>query len=102
RAGGVPAPPARSVLLTGGPGEPGNGVEERPVAAADVPGEWYSPTQPFPVKPEQLNRGVWTPDDIVTAQDTPPKHAQACRELLASYGGTFFNQGSFTPFFMHN
>jgi quinoprotein glucose dehydrogenase len=41
------------------------------------------------------------PDDVVTAQDTTPEHAAACRALLASYGGTFFNQGSFTPFFMH-
>ena len=27
------------------------GVEERPVPKGEVPGEWYSPTQPFPVKP---------------------------------------------------
>jgi len=27
------------------------GVEERAVPLGDVPGEWYSPTQPFPVKP---------------------------------------------------
>ncbi|WP_126174043.1 PQQ-binding-like beta-propeller repeat protein [Altericroceibacterium xinjiangense] len=82
-------------------GEPVFGVEERPVAAADVPGEWYSPTQPFPVKPEQLSRGVWNRDDVVSASDTTPEHAQACRDLLASYGGTFYNAGSFTPFFLH-
>jgi quinoprotein glucose dehydrogenase len=83
-------------------GKPVFGVEERPVAKGDVPGEWYSPTQPFPVKPAQLNRGVWTKDDVVSAADTTPEHAEACRKLLDSYGGTFFNQGSFTPFFMHN
>jgi len=83
-------------------GEPVHGVEERAVASADVPGEWYSPTQPFPVLPAQLNRGVWTPDDVVTAQDTTVEHAAACRALLDSYGGTFFNQGSFTPFFFHS
>ncbi|MEO6388382.1 MAG: PQQ-binding-like beta-propeller repeat protein, partial [Croceibacterium sp.] len=82
-------------------GEPVFGIEERPVASADVPGEWYSPTQPFPVKPEQLNRGLWTTDDIVTADDTTPEHVAACHALLDSYGGTFFNQGSFTPFFLH-
>ena len=119
----LPAPPVMvdvtkdgkripALALTGKPGfmyildretgEPVHGVEERPVASADVPGEWYSPTQPFPVKPEQLNRGVWTPADVVTGQDTTPEHAEACRALLDSYGGTFFNQGSFTPFFMHN
>jgi quinoprotein glucose dehydrogenase len=26
-------------------------IEERAVKAGDVPGEWYSPTQPFPTKP---------------------------------------------------
>ncbi|HYD25942.1 MAG TPA: PQQ-binding-like beta-propeller repeat protein [Croceibacterium sp.] len=94
--------PGLMYILNRETGEPIHGVEERPVASADVPGEWYSPTQPFPVKPEQLNRGVWTPDDVVTAEDTTPEHAAACRALLDSYGGTFFNQGSFTPFFIHN
>src|SRR5690606_17441024 len=93
--------PGLMYILNRETGEPIHGVEERPVASADVPGEWYSPTQPFPVKPEQLNRGVWTPEDVVTAQDTTPEHAAACRALLDSYGGTFFNQGSFTPFFFH-
>ena len=32
-------------------GKPVFGVEERPVPQGNVPGEWYSPTQPFPVKP---------------------------------------------------
>ena len=32
-------------------GKPIFGVEERPVPKGTVPGEWYSPTQPFPVKP---------------------------------------------------
>lgn len=82
-------------------GEPVFGVEEKPVAAGDVPGEWYSPTQPFPVKPPQLSRGVWTPEDVVTADDTTEEHAAACRALLDSYGGTFFNAGLFTPFFLH-
>ena len=93
--------PGLMYILNRETGEPIHGVEERPVAAADVPGEWYSPTQPFPVKPEQLNRGWWTPDDIVTAEDTTPEHVAACHALLDSYGGTFFNQGSFTPFFLH-
>jgi len=82
-------------------GEPVHGVVERPVAAGDVPGEYYSPTQPFPVKPKQLSRGHWGPDDIVSAEDTSAEHAAACQALLDSYGGTFFNAGSFTPFFLH-
>ena len=82
-------------------GKPVFGVKETPVAHADVPGEWYSPTQPIPVKPQRLVRSDWTPDDIVTAADTNEAHAAACRELLQKYGGTFYNAGPFTPFFLH-
>jgi quinoprotein glucose dehydrogenase len=35
-------------------GKPVFGVEERPVPKGNVPGEWYSPTQPFPLKPPAL------------------------------------------------
>jgi quinoprotein glucose dehydrogenase len=88
-------------ILDRNTGKPVFGVEEKPVAAGDVPGEWYSPTQPIPVKPQALSRKVWTPADIVTAQDTNEEHAAACRKLLADYGGTFFNAGPFTPYFLH-
>jgi len=93
--------PGLMYILNRETGEPIHGVEERPVASADVPGEWYSPTQPIPVKPEPLSRMTWTPEDIVTAEDTSEQHAAACRALLDSYGGTFFNSGPFTPFFLH-
>jgi quinoprotein glucose dehydrogenase len=82
-------------------GKPVFGVKETPVAHADVPGEWYSPTQPIPVKPRRLVRETWTAADIVSAEDTSAEHAAACRELLAKYGGSFFNAGPFTPFFLH-
>ncbi|MFO1409948.1 MAG: PQQ-binding-like beta-propeller repeat protein, partial [Steroidobacteraceae bacterium] len=82
-------------------GQPVFGVEERPVAAADVPGEWYSPTQPIPVKPARLVRSEWTAADTVTPEDTNAAHAAACHALLEQYGGTFFNAGAFTPFFLH-
>src|SRR5438552_12999230 len=62
-------------------GKPIFGVEERPVAKGDVPTEWYPPTQPFPVKPPAVTRVSLTVDDLVTAADTTPEHAQACREL---------------------
>jgi len=88
-------------ILDRNTGKPVFGVEEKPVAKGDVPGEWYSPTQPIPVKPEPLSRKTWTPADIVTAQDTTQAHADACRKLLADYGGSFFNAGPFTPFFLH-
>lgn len=37
-------------------GEPMYGMEERPVPQTTAKGEWTSPTQPFPLKPEPLAR----------------------------------------------
>ncbi len=76
-------------ILNRDTGKPVFGVEERPVAKGDVPGEWYSPTQPFPLKPPPLARNSYKADDIVTADDTSPEHAQACQEVLAKNGGSF-------------
>lgn len=76
------------------------GVEERPVPKGDVPNEWYSPTQPFPVKPPPLSRVSFTRDEIVTAEDTTPEHAAACQEFWERSGG-FYNAGPFTPFMYH-
>jgi quinoprotein glucose dehydrogenase len=44
-------------------GEPLFQIEERPVPHGDLPGEWYSPTQPFPVKPPPLVPQGSSPDD---------------------------------------
>ena len=82
-------------------GKPVFGVEERPVPKGDVPGEWYSPTQPFPVKPGPLSRVSFNKDtDLVTAADTSAEHVQACQEMWDKAGG-FENQGPFTPFRYH-
>jgi glucose dehydrogenase len=81
-------------------GKPIFGVEERPVAKGDVPGEWYSPTQPFPLKPPALAKMDFKPSDVVTAEDTTPEHAKNCQALVARSGG-FYNAGPFTPFLYH-
>jgi quinoprotein glucose dehydrogenase len=81
-------------------GEPIHGVEERPVPKGDVPDEWYSPTQPFPLKPPQLARNSFKKEDLVTAEDTTPEHAKACQELWDKAGG-YYNAGPFTPFLFH-
>jgi quinoprotein glucose dehydrogenase len=82
-------------------GEPIHGVEERAVPKGDVPGEWYSPTQPFPVKPQPLVRMSFNKaEDFVRASDTTPEHVKACEELWDKAGG-FINQGPFTPFGFH-
>jgi glucose dehydrogenase len=80
-------------------GKPVFGVDEMPVAKGDVPGEWYSPTQPIPRKPIALSRKAWSESDIVTPDDTNAQHVAACKALLKDYGG-FFNAGPFTPFFL--
>jgi glucose dehydrogenase len=75
-------------------------VEERPVPKGDVPGEWYAPTQPFPVKPPPLARVSFTQADIVTPEDTTPEHSAACHQFWEMSGG-FYNAGPFTPFLHH-
>jgi len=81
-------------------GKPIFGVEERPVPKGDVPGEWYAPTQPFPVKPPPLTRVEFKKEDMVTAEDTSADHVKACQELWDKSGG-FYNAGPFTPFMFH-
>jgi len=81
-------------------GKPIFGVEERPVPAGDAPGEWYSPTQPFPLKPPALARTSFKKEDIVSAEDTTPEHAKACMDIYEKAGG-FYNAGPFTPFLLH-
>jgi quinoprotein glucose dehydrogenase len=81
-------------------GAPLFGVEERPVPKGNVPGEWYSPTQPFPVKPPALARVDFKKEDLVTAADTTPEHAKNCLALYERAGG-LYNAGPFTPFQFH-
>lgn len=46
-------------------GEPIWPIEERPVPKGDTPGEWYSPTQPFPTKPAPYDGQGLTTDDLI-------------------------------------
>ena len=83
-------------------GKPIFGVEERPVPKGDVPDEWYSPTQPFPVKPARsFGRVDFDKDrDMVRPEDTSAQHAAECQALWDKSGG-FHNAGPFTPFVFH-
>ena len=74
-------------------GKPVYDVEEKPVPKGDVPGEWYSPTQPVPVKPPPITRQGMTRDEIAKVT---PEQQQYCEALWDSNGGTH-NQGVFTP-----
>jgi quinoprotein glucose dehydrogenase len=46
-------------------GQPVWPIDEKPVAQGDVPGEWYSPTQPFPSKPAAYDRQGVSLDDLI-------------------------------------
>ena len=56
-------------------GEPVWPIEERPVPQGNVPGEWYSPTQPFPTKPPPFDRQGIAIDDLIDF--TPELRAEA-------------------------
>jgi quinoprotein glucose dehydrogenase len=58
-------------------GQPVWPIEERPVAKGDVPGEWYSPTQPFPTKPPAYDRQGVSVDDLIDF--TPEIKAEALK-----------------------
>lgn len=97
-------------------------IEERPVPQTDVPGEWTSPTQPFPAKPLPFDRqGVsradlidYTPairgaiDDLLETVRlgplyTPPSLADAADGTLgtlsmpSSTGGANWEGGAYDP-----
>jgi quinoprotein glucose dehydrogenase len=79
-------------------GKPLIEVKETPVPAGDVPTEWYSPTQPIPVRPKPLSRVSFDPKvDLVRAEDTTPEHVAACVAMMEKAGG-YYNAGPFTPF----
>ena len=63
-------------------GQPVWPIEERPVPKGDVPGEWYSPTQPFPTKPPAYERQGVAIDDLIDF--TPELRAEALK-VAANY-----------------
>jgi quinoprotein glucose dehydrogenase len=65
--------------LTGQPVWP---IEERPVEKGDVPGEQYSPTQPFVTKPPAFERQGVSIDDLIDF--TPELRAEAVK-LVSRY-----------------
>jgi quinoprotein glucose dehydrogenase len=64
-------------------------IEERPVPKGDVPGEWYSPTQPFPTKPPAYARQAVTVDELINF--TPELRSQALQITEAFKMGPMFN-----------
>jgi len=64
-------------------------IDERPVPKGDVPGEWYSPTQPFPLRPPAYDRQGVSIDDLI---DFTPAIRAAAVKLISQYTiGPLFN-----------
>jgi quinoprotein glucose dehydrogenase len=63
-------------------GQPIWPIEERPVPKGDVPGEWYSPTQPFPTKPPAYDRQGISVNDLIDF--TPELRAEA-EKIVSRY-----------------
>jgi quinoprotein glucose dehydrogenase len=66
-------------------------IEERTVPQSDVPGEYSSPTQPFPTKPAPFARQTFTEKDI------NPYLPVAERQALVERFKYLRNEGLFTP-----
>lgn len=63
-------------------GKPVWPIEERPVPKSTVPGEWTSPTQPFPTKPAPFDRQGLTDDDLI---DFTPELKAEAREIVKQW-----------------
>jgi quinoprotein glucose dehydrogenase len=60
-------------------GQPIWPIVERAVPKGDVPGEWYSPTQPFPTRPPAYDRQGLSVDDLIDF--TPELRAEALKVI---------------------
>ena len=70
-------------------GEPVWPIEERPVPSSDVPGEWTSPTQPFPTRPAAYEQQGIAIDDLIDF--TPALRAAAIEAVKPYRLGPLFN-----------
>jgi quinoprotein glucose dehydrogenase len=63
-------------------GKPVWPIVEKKVEKGDVPGEWYSPTQPFPSKPPPFEMQGFTTDDVI---DWTPEIKARALAILSHY-----------------
>ena len=88
KAVAVPSKQAFTYVFDRVTGEPVWPIEERPVPAGDVPGEWYARTQPFPTKPPAYDQQGVTVDDLIDF--TPELRAEALAILDTYVWGPMF------------
>jgi glucose dehydrogenase len=72
-------------------GEPIWPIEERPVMQTEVPGNYTSPTQPFPTRPEPLDRIVLNGITDEFVMDYTPELKRRAMEILSKFrvGGLY-------------
>ena len=63
-------------------GKPVWPIDEKPAPQGNVPGEWYSPTQPIPAKPPAYARNGISVDDLI---DFTPALRDQAQTLIARY-----------------
>jgi len=80
-------------ILDRATGKPIFGAQERPVPAADAPGEQASPTQPFPIKPVPIARLSMTREEV--SRITP----EATKDCQTQYDAAT-QEGPYTPHLM--
>ena len=89
KAVGVPSKQAWLYVFDRVTGQPVWPIEERPVPRGKVPGEWYSPTQPYPTKPAAYDMQGIRESDV--NDWTPEIKAEALRVLnLHKYSDNVF------------
>jgi quinoprotein glucose dehydrogenase len=63
-------------------GKPVWPIEERKVEVGSVPGEWYSPTQPFPTKPPAYSRNGVSIEDLI---EFNPELREKAKAVVSKY-----------------
>ena len=63
-------------------GKPVWPMPEKPVEVGNVPGEWYSPTQPIPTRPAAYSRNGTSIDDLI---DFTPALRERAKEIVSKY-----------------
>lgn len=90
KAVAVPSKQAYLYVFDRVTGKPVWPIEEVPVPAGDVPGEWYSPTQPIPTKPPAYARNyLKIPEDVIDF--TPEMRAEGLENLKHYKNGPIYN-----------
>jgi quinoprotein glucose dehydrogenase len=63
-------------------GQPVWPIEEKPVPKGNVPGEWYSPTQPIPSKPPAFDQQGVSDNDLI---DFTPELKAEAKKIVSEY-----------------